>query len=50
MRNNKTLDDPEFQAVKQLKRAIVDIHNYDYNDAEAAIGEALSILYQINKG
>lgn len=50
MRSNKTLGDPDFEAVKQLKRAIVSIHNYDYNAAEAAISEALEYVYKINRG
>ena len=49
MRNNKTLNDPEFEAVKKLKRAIVNIHDYDYNAAESSISEALEYLYKINK-
>ena len=49
MRNNKTLNDLEFEAVKKLKQAIVNIHDYDYNAAESAISEALEYLYKINK-
>lgn len=49
MRNNKTLNDAEFEAVKKLKRAIVNIHTYDYNAAETAISEALEYIYKINR-
>jgi len=49
-RSNQNLDNTEFLIVKNLKRAIVETHNGNYNEAEARIGEALDWMYLINTG
>ena len=49
MRSNTELEPTEFVVVKFLKRAVVEMHNGNYNGAEEAISNALEFIYKINK-
>ena len=50
MRSNKELNDYEFIAMNNIKRAALAIHDADYNRVEACLSEALDCMYQINRG
>ena len=49
MRSNTELEPTEFVIVQQLKRAVVEMHNANYDGAEKAISNALEFIYKINK-
>ena len=49
MKSNLELTDYESIAMNNIKRAALALADSDYNHAEACLGEALSILYKINK-
>lgn len=50
MRTNKDLNDYEFIAMNNIKRAALAISDGDYNKVEACIGEVLECMYKINRG
>jgi hypothetical protein len=47
-RSNKELNDYEFIAMNNLKRAALAIMDKDYNKVEACLGEALECMYKVN--
>lgn len=49
MRSNKELNDYEFIAMNNIKRAALAIHDGDYNRVEACLSEALESIYKVNK-
>ena len=49
MRTTSELNDYEFIAMNNLKRAALAIYDGDYNKVEAALGEALRCMYEVNK-
>ena len=48
MKTNKELNDYEFIAMNNLKRAALAIYDGDYNQVEACLGEALESIYKVN--
>ena len=50
MRSNKDLNDYEFIAMNNIKRAALAIHDGDYNKVEACLSDALQCMYKINRG
>ena len=50
MRSTKDLNDYEFIAMNNIKRAALAIHDGDYNKVEACVGEVLMCMYKINRG
>jgi len=48
MRSNKELNDYEFIAMNNIKRAALAIYDGDYNKVEACLGEALECMYKVN--
>ena len=50
MRSNKDLNDYEFIAMNNIKRAALAISDGDYNKVEACVGEVLECMYKINRG
>jgi hypothetical protein len=48
MKANKELNDYEFIAMNNLKRAALAIYDGDYNKVEACLGEALECMYKVN--
>jgi uncharacterized protein HemY len=49
MRSNKELTDYEFIASNNIKRAMINLFDGDYNEVEKYLGEALECMYKINK-
>jgi hypothetical protein len=49
MRSNKELNDYEFIAMNNIKRAALAIYDGDYNKVEACVGEVLECMYKVNK-
>jgi hypothetical protein len=49
MRSNKELNDYEFIAMNNLKRAALALSDGDYNHVEACVGEVLECMYKVNK-
>lgn len=47
-RTNKELNDYEFIAMNNIKRAALAIIDKDYNKVEACLGEALECMYKVN--
>ena len=48
MRSNLELNDYEFIAMNNIKRAALAIYDGDYNKVEACLGEALECMYKVN--
>lgn len=48
MRSNKELNDYEFIAMNNLKRAALALYDGDYNHVEACVGEVLECMYKVN--
>jgi hypothetical protein len=48
MRTNKELNDYEFIAMNNLKRAALAIYDGDYNRVENCLAEALQCMYKVN--
>ena len=48
-RTNKDLNDYEFIASNNIKRAMLNLYDGDYNAVEACLGEALECMYKINR-
>ena len=49
MRSNLELNDYEFIAMNNLKRAALALSDGDYNHVEACVGEVLECMYKVNK-
>lgn len=49
MKTNKELNDYEFIAMNNIKRAALAIYDGDYNKVEACVGEVLECMYKVNK-
>ena len=49
MRGNLELNDYEFIAMNNLKRAALALSEGDYNHVEACVGEVLECMYKVNK-
>jgi len=49
MRSNLELNDYEFIAMNNLKRAALALYDGDYNHVEACVGEVLECMYKVNK-
>jgi hypothetical protein len=49
MLSNKDLNDYEFIASNNIKRAMMNLFDGDYNEVEKYLGEALECMYKINK-
>ena len=49
MRSTKELNDYEFIAMNNIKRAALALYDKDYNKVEASLGEALQCIYEVNK-
>jgi hypothetical protein len=49
MRSNKDLNDYEFIASNNIKRAMMNLFDGDYNEVEKYLGEALECMYKLNK-
>ena len=49
MRTTKELNDYEFIAMNNIKRAALAIMDADYNKVEACLGEALECMYKVNR-
>ena len=49
MRSNLELNDYEFIAMNNIKRAALAIHDGDYNKVEECLGEALECMYKVNR-
>ena len=49
MKTSKELNDYEFIAMNNIKRAALAIHDADYNKVEACLCEALECMYKVNK-
>ena len=47
-RSNKELNDYEFIAMNNIKRAALALHDYNYNKVEECLGEALECIYKVN--
>ena len=47
-RTNKDLNDYEFIAMNNLKRAALALSEGDYNHVEACVGEVLECMYKVN--
>jgi hypothetical protein len=48
MRSNLELNDYEFIAMNNLKRAALALSEGDYNHVEACVGEVLECMYKVN--
>ena len=48
MRSNLELNDYEFIAMNNIKRAALALFDRDYNHVEACLGEALECMYKVN--
>ena len=48
-RSTKELNDYEFIAMNNLKRAALALSEGDYNHVEACVGEVLECMYKVNK-
>jgi hypothetical protein len=48
MKTNKELNDYEFIAMNNIKRAALALTEGDYNHVEASLGEALECMYKVN--
>jgi len=48
MRSNLELNDYEFIAMNNLKRAALALTEGDYNHVEACVGEVLECMYKVN--
>ena len=48
MRSNKELNDYEFIASNNIKRAMLSLFDGNHNDVEKYLGEALECMYKIN--
>jgi hypothetical protein len=48
MRSNKELNDYEFIAMNNIKRAALAIYDGDYNRVESCLSEALQCMYKVN--
>ena len=48
MRTTKELNDYEFIAMNNIKRAALAITDGDYNKVEECLGEALQCMYKVN--
>ena len=48
MRTNKELNDYEFIAMNNIKRAALAITDGDYNKVEDCLEEALQCMYKVN--
>ena len=48
MRTIKELNDYEFIAMNNIKRAALAITDGDYNKVEECLGEALQCMYKVN--
>ena len=48
-RTNKDLNDYEFIAMNNIKRAALAIFDKDYNKVEACLSEALECMYKVNR-
>ena len=49
MRSTKDLNDYEFIAANNIKRAMLNLMDGQYNNVEACLSEALECLYKLNK-
>ena len=49
MKSNKELNDYEFIASNNIKRAMLNLFDGDYNEVEKNLGEALSCMYKLNR-
>lgn len=49
MRSNKELNDYEFIASNNIKRAMLNLFEGNHNEVEKYLGEALECMYKINK-
>jgi hypothetical protein len=49
MKTNKELTLAEFHVANNIKRAMVNLHNGEYNQVEMFLSEALRFMYKINK-
>jgi hypothetical protein len=49
MRSNKELNDYEFIASNNIKRAMISLFDGNHNDVEKYLGDALECMYKINK-
>ena len=49
MRSNKELNDYEFIASNNIKRAMISLFDGNHNDVEKYLGDALECIYKINK-
>ena len=48
MRTNKELNDYEFIASNNIKRAMLSLLDGEHNEVEKYLGEALECMYKIN--
>jgi len=48
MKSNKELNDYEFIAMNNIKRAALAIYDGDYNRVESCLSEALQCMYKVN--
>lgn len=48
-RSNKELSDYEFIASNNIKRAMLNLYDGDYNAVEKFLGDALECMYKINR-
>ena len=48
MRSNKELNDYEFIASNNIKRAMLSLFDGEHNEVEKYLGEALECMYKIN--
>lgn len=48
MRSNKDLTNHEFIASQNIKRAMVNLYDGDYNGVEECLGKALEMMYKVN--
>ena len=49
MRSNKDLNDYEFIAMNNIKRAALNLSDGNYNAVEACLSEALECMYKVNR-
>ena len=49
MRSNKELNDYEFIASNNIKRAMLNLFEGNYNEVEKHLGDALECMYKLNR-
>jgi hypothetical protein len=49
LKTNKELNDYEFIASNNIKRAMLNLFEGNYNEVEKYLGEALECMYKINR-